>query len=108
MIEFTVQRRPGTCARERIAKGLSRQSESAWHWNAYGGELAIHLAEAGVLPADQRHVANAEFAEPAHVMHRSHDHLRKLASRCGVSARTSPKQCQRMPCSITRAGYRKP
>ena len=52
---------------KNLAIGLGRHGEAVRHLDAQRDQFAIHLAERGVLAADQRHVAQAQIGKPANV-----------------------------------------
>ena len=67
-VQLCVQPRPGIAPRQRVAEGLGGHGKAVRHRHAQRHELADHLAQARVLAADQRHVADRELLEPADVV----------------------------------------
>jgi hypothetical protein len=67
-IERGMQARPGVGLVEHMAVAQGGDRKAVRHADALSRQLAVHLAERGVLAADQRHVANAQILEPADVV----------------------------------------
>ena len=53
---------------EKIAESLGRGGESARHPHTGAGQLADHLAQAGVLAAHLLHITHAQAVEPGYVV----------------------------------------
>jgi hypothetical protein len=49
---------------QEVTIRLRRDGEAVGHFDAFGRQLAIHLAQRSVLPADQRHIIHADVGEP--------------------------------------------
>ena len=100
VVEFSVQTVPGTGLVQHVAIGRGGDGESVRHADALPGQLLDHLAQGGVLSADQRHVVDAEVLKEADVPRCTHDLSSRSVSGsrgpAGVVALTTPylSQCQ--------------
>ena len=78
-----MQRLPGAGLVEHVAVGLGGDGEAVRDADALSGELPVHLAERGVLAADERHVLDAELLEEADVAKPAHDLILRMSGRAG-------------------------
>ena len=62
-----------------VPEGLRRGGKTVGHPHTLAGEGLVHLAERGVLAANQRYIIDAEFAETPDVVEALHECCPRLA-----------------------------
>jgi hypothetical protein len=67
-----VQKIPGAGLVEHVAIGLGGDGEPVRDADTIAGQLLEHLTQRGVLPADQRHVLDAQILKETNVSERAH------------------------------------
>ena len=72
VVEFGVQAVPGARLVQHVAIGRSSDGEPMRNPDTLPGQLLKHLAQRGVLTADQRHVVDAEVLKEAHIPRCTH------------------------------------
>ena len=73
VVELGMQTVPGAGLVQHVAIGLGGDGESVRDADALPGQLLEHLAQRGVLAADERHVVDADLLEKADVPRCTHD-----------------------------------
>src|SRR6202008_5141225 len=77
-IELGMQRAPRAGAVQDMFVGLGGDGEPVRYADALLGQLLEHLAERGVLAADERHVVDTKLFEEANVGQAAHDLILRL------------------------------
>ena len=73
VVEFGMQAVPGARLVQHVAIGRSSDGEPMRDTDALPGQLLEHLAQRGVLTADQRHIFDAEILEKTDVLGCTHN-----------------------------------
>ena len=73
IVELGMQRVPGAGPVQHVSVGLGGDGEPVRDADALLGQLLEHLAERGVLTADERHVVDAKLFEEANVAEPAHN-----------------------------------
>ena len=106
VVEFGVQTVPGAGLVQHVAIGLGGDGESVRHADALPGQLLEHLAQRGVLSADQRHVVDAEVLKEADVPRCTHDlSSRSVSSSGGPAGVVAPQSPYSSQMSTSHSGH---
>ena len=96
---------PGTGFVQHVAIGRGGDGESVRYADALSGQLLQHLAQRGVLSADERHVVDAEVLKEADVPRCTHElSSRSVSSSGGPAGVIAPQRRIRRKCQPPTAG----
>ena len=48
---------------QEVAVGFGRDGKAVRHFNAFGGQFAVHLAKRGIFSADERDIVDPNFVQ---------------------------------------------